>query len=190
MEASAMSYPASLEIDYIPKANRFTTFFRPILLFPIMIIMIMIRGVLVAPVVLMILFKKKYPRWWFEWNLNMTRFSYRINAYVYLLTHDYPNTDEEQSVHIEMEYPENGTLSRGLPLIKWLLAIPHFIVLAILMIAVGVLTIIAWFSVMIFDRYPKTFFNFVVGVLRWNLRVQAYTNLLITDKYPPFSLKS
>ena len=137
---------------------------------------------------LMILFRKKYPRWWFDWNLEVTRLSARITAYVLLLRDEYPSTDEEQAVHLEIAYPDaQEQLNRFMPLVKWLLAIPHYIVLAILWIIVFLLSILNWFIVLITGRYPRGMFNFVVGVERWSYRVIAYMWLLTTDRYPPFS---
>ena len=189
MAATISAYPAGFEIDYQPQANRLTTFFRLIITIPILIIQSLLGNILFVPVLLMLLFRKKYPRWWFEWNLNLSRFSFRISAYLLLLTHEYPSTDDEQSVHLQIEQPDASQLSRGLPLIKWFLAIPHIIVLYFLFIAVVVLTFISWFAILFTGRYPQSFFNFVIGVMRWMLRVQAYAILLTTDKYPPFSLQ-
>jgi Domain of unknown function (DUF4389) len=141
--------------------------------------------------VLMILFRAKYPKWWFDWNLAVTRFSYRVSTYILLLRDEYPSTDEEQAVHLELVYPDAQTeLGRGWPLVKWFLAIPHYIVLFFLAIAVFVVWIIAWFAVLFTGRYPRGLFDFTSGVLRWALRVEAYAFLLITDKYPPFSLEA
>jgi hypothetical protein len=146
-------------------------------------------GIIFLPLVLMILFRQKYPKWWFDWNLALARFSYRVIAYLFLLRDEYPSTDEEQSVHLELVYPDVKTqLMRGMPLIKWLLAVPHYIVFAFLAIAAGVCVVIAWFAILFTARYPKGLFDFVVGVTRWCLRIEAYTVLLVTDKYPPFSL--
>ena len=102
---------------------------------------------------------------------------------------EYPSTDEEQSVHLDIVYPDaKEDLNRWLPLVKWLLAIPHYFVLIILGIVSMVLIIIAWFAILFTSRYPKEMFDFVVGVERWSLRVTAYAFLLTTDKYPPFRL--
>lgn len=208
------AYPATLEIDYPDrKLNRLTSFFRIIVAIPIFIVLgsiggaavnsfgmesndawrscVVAGGILFIPLVLMILFRKKYPKWWFDWNLAFNRFSMRVSAYILLLRDEYPSTDEEQSVHVNMVYPDANTqLMRGMPLVKWFLAIPHYVVLFFLGIASLVCVIIAWFAILFTGRYPKGLFDFVVGVSRWSFRVQAYALLLITDKYPPFSLQS
>ena len=137
----------------------------------------------------MILFRQKYPRWWFDWNLNLVRFENRVFAYLALLRDEYPSTDEEQAVRVDFPYPDAKTdLNRWLPLVKWLLAIPHYIVLFFLAIAAFVVVIIAWFAILFTGRYPQGLFDFVVGVMRWGNRVQGYAFVLITDRYPPFSL--
>jgi len=202
-------YPATLTIDYPDRPlNRLTTFFRIFTVIPIAIILGLVAygipdlsmpsgltwewgagGILFLPVLLMILFRQKYPRWWFDWNLALTRFGNRVAAYASLLTDVYPSTDEEQSIHIEFPYPDVVTdLDRALPLVKWLLAIPHYIILFFLGIAAFVCVVIAWFAILFTGRYPRSLFDFVVGVFRWSLRVGAYAFLLITDRYPPFSL--
>ena len=137
----------------------------------------------------MLLFRKKYPRWWFDWNLALTKFSTRVCAYLALLRDEYPSTDEEQAVHLEITYPDAPKdLKRGMPLVKWFLAIPHYIVLFFLGIAAIVSVVIAWFAILFTGRYPRGLFDFVVGVFRWSLRVEVYAFLLITDRYPPFRL--
>ena len=147
-------------------------------------------GLLFGGPLLMILFRQKYPRWWFDWNRELLRFTQRVYAYLALQSDVYPSTDEQQYVHLEIDYPNVETdLSRGMPLIKWLLAIPHYIVLFFLYIAAVVCVIIAWFAILFTGRYPRSLFDFVVGVERWALRVIAYAFILVTDKYPPFSLE-
>jgi hypothetical protein len=204
----ATGYPVVLTVDYPErKLNRLTTFFRIFVAIPILIIFGLLLdnavqysgkegassaaglGLIVLPLVLMILFRKKYPKWWYDWNLNLAGFMYRVDAFIYLLTDVYPSTDEEQSVHLELSYPDATGLNRWLPLVKWFLAIPHMIVLACLGIAVLVVTIIAWFAILFTGNYPKGLFDFVVGVMRWGFRVMSYALLLVTDKYPPFSLE-
>jgi hypothetical protein len=146
-------------------------------------------GILVVPVVLMLLFRKKYPRWWYDWNLQLARFSNRIAVYIALMDDRYPSTDEQQAVHLNFPYPNaEHDLERGLPLIKWFLAIPHYIVLIFLDIGALVAAIIAWFAILFTGRYPRSLFDYIEGVIRWHNRVGAYAFLLITDRYPPFSL--
>jgi hypothetical protein len=199
-------FPALLEIDYPNRElNRLTTFFRLFMVIPIAIILTLVAGpvvhasgerysfasggILFLPTALMLLFRRKYPGWWFDWNLAFVRFNARVSAYVALLTDEYPSTDEEQSVHIEIPYPDaTYELNPWLPLVKWLLAIPHYIVLAFLAIAAAGCVIIAWFAILVTGRYPRPLFDFVVRVFRWWLRVTAYAFLLTTDRYPPFRL--
>ena len=199
------NYPATLTIDYPENANRITVLFRLFLIIPILIILVLLSyhgagsnqfpdesywvGILVIPTLLMIVFRQKYPKWWFDWNEQLIKFSFRIMSYVLLLQHEYPSTDEDQGIHIKINYPNVKTeLNRWMPLVKWLLVFPHLIVLFFLMIGVFTSTILAWVMILISGKYPKKMFNFVVGTLRWILKVQAYALLLITDKYPPFSL--
>lgn len=217
MNEPTASYPATLSIDYPDRPlNRLTSAFRIFTAIPIWIVLaaltgltysstspktihgivnhyqngvVATAGVLVLSVLLMLLFRQKYPRWWFDWNLMLTRFSTRVSSYVALLRDEYPSTDEEQAIHLNLTYPDaKKDLSRGLPLVKWFLAIPHLVVLAFLIIAAVVMVIVAWFAILFTGRYPKGIFDFVVGVQRWALRVSAYAFLLITDKYPPFAL--
>jgi hypothetical protein len=203
-----IDYPAKLSIDYPDrKLNRLSTFFRIFYAIPILIIVYLVVGAssgwregamnaslsaggfLIIPTILMLLFRRKYPRWWFDWNFNLTKFSYRVNSYLSLLSDVYPSTDEDQNVRVDISYPDTQTLNRWLPLVKWFLAIPHYIVLIFLGIAAFVIEIIAWFAILFTGRFPRDMFNFVVDVYRWNLRVLAYAILLVTDKYPPFSLR-
>jgi hypothetical protein len=206
------AYPATFDVDYPDrKLNRLTSFFRIFTVIPILIVLAVLvggysgwgdraqgwdwqlatAGFVCLPLVLMILFRKKYPKWWFDWNLALTRFSMRVSVYFALLRDEYPSTDEEQAVHVGMVYPDANTqLMRGMPLVKWFLAIPHWIVLFFLGIASWICVIIAWFAILFTGRYPRSLFDFVTGVYRWSFRVQAYALLLITDKYPPFSLSA
>jgi hypothetical protein len=137
----------------------------------------------------MILFRQKYPRWWFDWNLELQRFGNRVGVYFALMDDRYPSTDDHQSVRLDYVYPDaQRDLNRWLPLVKWFLAIPHIFVLIFLDLAAFVVVVIAWFAILFTGRYPEGMFNFVVGVMRWSLRVTAYAFLLVTDRYPPFSL--
>jgi hypothetical protein len=207
-------FPATLEIEYPDRQlDWLTSFLRPLAFIPIGIVLALVSGptslggpepdavnsgrvvllgsggVLVLPVALMLVFRRKYPRWWFAWNLELTRFTTRCLAYLALLRDEYPSTDEEQAVHLELRYPDaESELNRYLPLVKWLLAIPHYIVLGLLGLAAACCVIIAWFAILLTGRYPRGLFEFVTGVFRWWLRVSAYAFLLTTDQYPPFSL--
>ena len=146
-------------------------------------------GLLFLPPLLMILFREKYPRWWYEWNLELLRFTNRIGTYLALMNDRYPSTDERQWVQLDFPYPDaKRDLNRWLPLVKWLLAIPHYIVLSLLYLAVLIVVIVAWFAILFTGRYPRGIFEFVEGVIRWHNRVVGYALILVTDRYPPFSL--
>jgi len=200
-------YPLTFSVDYPDRPlNRLTTGLRFLWIIPIGVIAALlgsgtitphgtayswqwaVGGVLFFPVLLMILFRQKYPRWWYDWNLELSRFLARVSSYAYLLRDEYPSTDEEQAVHLDFAYPDARQLNRWLPLVKWFLAIPHWIVLYFLWIGAVVCIIIAWFAILFTGRYPRSLFDYVVGVNRWTLRVSAYALLLVTDRYPPFSL--
>jgi hypothetical protein len=205
-----VAYPATLHIDYQERSDRFSVLFRLVAAIPILIIMglmvagdgdwdaesadqvrvLGIAGILFLPTMLMLVFRRKYPRWWYDWNLEFTRFGNRIAAYLLLLRDEYPSTDEEQAVHIDVPYPDVATdLNRWLPLVKWFLALPHIVLLVFLWVAVVVCTVFAWLAILITGRYPRGLHHFVEGVMRWSLRVGAYAFLLTTDVYPPFSLR-
>lgn len=186
---SSQTYAARLDIDYPVKLNRLTTFFRPILIIPIAIILGLLSSGLACATLLMIVFRVRYPRWWFDFARELARLNMRVGAYAALLTDSYPSTTKDQAVHLDIDYPDaQKDLSRWLPLVKWLLAIPHFVILAVLWIFAFFAIIIAWFAILITGRYPKGIFDYVVGVFRWSVRVNAYMYLLVTDKYPPFGM--
>ena len=185
-------YPVQLDVDYPDgPLNRFSSFFRVIFIIPIAVLISLIGDLLFFPTLLMILFRQKYPRWWHDWNVALMNFTNRFTAYFFLLMDEYPSTDEEQAVHLVVPYPDVGTeLDRWLPLVKWILALPHYIVLAFLGIVALIVLIVAWIAILFTGRYPRGLFDFVVGVMRWSLRVQAYMLVLVTDKYPPFRLRA
>jgi hypothetical protein len=211
--AQEVTYPVKFEVDYQEQLDRLTTFFRIICSIPILIIIALltasdsgtfmhdanrwaassgggIESSLFVATALMILFRQVYPRWWFDFVLELNRFSARVGAYLFLLTDRYPSTTDKQAVHLDIGYPDaEKDLNHWLPLVKWFLAIPHYIVLAFLILAALVTSVIAWFAILFTGRYPKSLFDFAVGVGRWSLRVNAYAFLLTTDQYPPFSLK-
>jgi hypothetical protein len=207
------SHPVRFAVDYPDRdLNRLSVAFRVFAVIPIAIVAASIggysgqywdegasqtttiaiggSGLLFLPPLLMILFRQKYPRWWYDWNLELLRFSNRVGIYMALMDDRYPSTDEEQAVHLEAPYPDavNG-LNRWLPLVKWLLAIPHYIVLAFLWLGLLVAVIIAWFAILFTGRYPRGLFDYVEGVIRWHNRVVGYAFILVTDQYPPFQLR-
>jgi len=205
------SYPVTFSVDYPERQlNRVSTFFRIFAVIPIAIVAALLPGgeltssvgssggyggiaagaLIFVPIVLMLLVEKKYPRWWYDWNLELLRFVNRIGVYVALMDDAYPSTDERQAVHLDFPYPDAQQLSRGLPLVKWFLAIPHYIVLFFLYIGVFLSVIGAWFAILFTGRYPKGIFNFVEGTIRWHNRVVGYAFVLVTDDYPPFRLSA
>ena len=203
------SYPVQFNVDFPSRPlNRLSTAFRIIVAIPIIVLLSLLTGeafggnsdhstehslviggaAVFVPLVLMLVFRQKYPRWWFDWNLNLMRFSNRVTAYLALLDDRYPSTDEEQSVHLDFPYPDTRQMNRWLPLVKWFLAIPHYFLLFFLGIGAAVAVIVAWFAILFTGTYPRSLFDFVVGVLRWSNRVNGYAFTLVTDQYPPFSL--
>ena len=211
MAIESADYAARLEVDYPEELDRLTTFFRLIWVIPIAVIGALVSttgsvtivneagevvrqvggigGSLAVATALMIVFRRRYPRWWFNFARELARFESRIGAYLALLTDQYPSTVEEQAIHLEIDYPEvKRDLNRWLPLVKWFLAIPHYFVLGFLFLLTFFAVILAWFAILFTGRYPRGLFDFVVGVGRWGLRVEAYAFLLVTDQYPPFRL--
>jgi hypothetical protein len=213
------AYAARLEVDYPEKLNRLTSFLRLIWIIPIAIILSLISGAgetvtntivvnqagevvrttsqtagglvtgIAAATALMIIFRQRYPRWWFDFSREVTRLSYRVGAYLFLLTDQYPSTEEEQAIHLEVDYPDvRNELNRWMPIVKWLLAIPHYILLFFLGIGAVIASVCAWLVILLTGQYPRALFDYIVGVGRWALRVDAYAVLLVTDQYPPFSL--
>src|SRR6266566_1958342 len=203
------TYPVEYSVDYPERSlDRLTTAFRLIVAIPILIVLAVVSGgawsasnnggggrtaaaggLLFLGPLLLILFRQKYPRWWFNWNLELLRLSNRVAVYLALMDDRYPSTDEQQAVHLEIPYPDARLLNRWLPLVKWLLAIPHYIVLVFLDIGVLVAVVVAWFAILFTGRYPRGLFDFVEGVYRWYNRVIGYALILVTDRYPPFRLQ-
>ena len=202
-------YPVRFSVEYPDRQlDRLTTALRIFTVIPIAILLGSIGGgtwqwstgtrtvtvaaaggLLFVPPLLMILFRQKYPRWWFDWNLQLLRFANRVGVYLTLMDDRYPSTDEDQAVRLEIPYPDaREGLNRWLPLVKWFLAIPHYIVLFFLDIGVFVLAIIAWFAILFTGRYPRGIFDYIQGVGRWHNRVIGYAVILVTDRYPPFRL--
>ena len=204
------AYPVRFSVDYPDRElNRLTTGFRIFTVIPIAIVLGTIggysgtwgggtrattvavggTGLLFIPPLLMILFRQKYPRWWYDWNLELLRFVNRVGIYLALMDDRYPSTDVQQSVRLDFAHPDaQQELNRWLPLVKWFLAIPHYIVLAVLYLGALVVVIVAWFAIVFTGRYPRGIFDYVEGVIRWHNRVVGYAFVLVTDQYPPFRL--
>jgi hypothetical protein len=195
--SSGSEYPIQYSVEYPDRPlNRLTTALRIFTAIPILVVAMTISGssvgaggVLFLGSLLMILFRQKYPRWWFDWNRELLRFQLRVGVYLALMDDRYPSTDEAQSVRLDFEYPDAARdLNRWLPLVKWLLAIPHYIVLLFLYVGAIIAIVIAWFSILFTGRFPRGLFDYLVGVGRWHNRVVGYAFVLVTDRYPPFSL--
>jgi Domain of unknown function (DUF4389) len=206
------SYPVQFDVEYPDRdLSRLSTGFRIFAAIPILILISLLvgsgpahggwgqehtrtvaysaPGIVVLPIVLMLVFRQKYPRWWFDWNLELMRFANRVGVYLALMDDRYPSTDERQSVALDMPYPDaKNELNRWLPIVKWILAIPHYVVLFFLAIAAFFVVIFAWFAILFTGRYPRGLFDFVLGVSRWYNRVVGYAFVLVTDQYPPFRL--
>ncbi len=188
MQRPADDYPARLDIEYPQSLDRLSTLLRPLFAVPILFLLYFMPQPMFVPVLLMLLARRRYPRWWFDFNLEITRLWNRVNAYLLLMTDQYPSTDEEQSIKLELDYPDAEQLNRWLPLIKWLLALPHLVVLAVLGFVQMVGLLVAWLAIIFSGRYPRPLFSLMLDIERWVLRVNAYAFLLITDRYPPFRL--
>src|SRR3954471_19796305 len=206
---TATAHPLEFDVDYPDRPlNRLTTAFRLFMVIPIAILIGTIGGLLsiatdahaetvgasgggllVTPPMLMILIRRKYPRWWYDFNLELLRFQNRVGVYFALMDDRYPSTDERQGVRLEVPYPDASGLNRGLPLVKWLLAIPHYVVLLFLYVGAIFAIVAAWFAILFTGRFPRGIFDYLVGVGRWTNRVTAYAFMLVTDRYPPFQLR-
>lgn len=218
MTTETNPYPARLRVDFPDSLDRLSTGLRLVWALPVVLLVAIlsagsstatttmaegggevvsratesgggIAGALFLATSAMIVIRQKYPRWWFDFSLEFSRFSSRVGAYLGLLTDRYPSTTDQQSVHLELDYPNvDVELNRWMPLVKWLLAVPHYALLVVLVPAALLAIAGAWIAILFTGRYPAPLFEFVVGVGRWALRVQAYAFLLITDRYPPFRL--
>ncbi|MGA8746161.1 MAG: DUF4389 domain-containing protein [Solirubrobacterales bacterium] len=207
-------YPVALSIEYPDRPlNRLSTALRIFAAIPILILLELLQGanfgggvgggravfsgaeagagIVVLPTALMIIFRKKYPRWWFDWNRELLRFINRVGIYLALMDDRYPSTEDQQALHLDFSYPDVATdLNRGLPIVKWLLAIPHYLVLILLYLGAFFAVIGAWFAILFTGRYPRGIFGYLEGVFRWHNRVIGYAVTLVTDRYPPFRLSA
>ena len=191
MEANP-GYPATYDVAYPEKLSRLLIFVKWLLVIPhVVVLYLLLLALYVVNVIawFSILFTKRYPEGLFKFSVGVLRWNLNVNAYSGLMRDEYPpfSMDAGQyAVAFDVAYP--GELSRWLIFVKWLLAIPHFIVLLFLGLAALVVEIIAWFAILFTGQYPRGLFDFAVGVNRWSARVNAYV-LLFTDVYPPFSTK-
>jgi hypothetical protein len=206
------AHPVEFDVDYPDRRlDRISTLLRPVFAVPILVVLALLggpalaggddggelffigcaSGLIFVPPLLTIVFREKYPRWWFDFNLAFMRFDNRVMSYLLLLRDEVPSTDEEQSVHLEVSYPDvRADLNRWLPLVKWFLAIPHYLVLLVLDIGVVLAAAAAWVAILVIGRYPRRLFDYIVGVMRWHNRVVGYAFALVTDRYPPFRLSA
>ena len=212
MQPTTPTHPVEFDVDYPTRQlDRVSTFLRPVFAIPILVVLAALggpalgagrdggglfliglaSGLIVIPPLLTIVFREKYPRWWFDFNLAFLRFDNRVMSYLLLLRDEFPSTDEEQSVHLQVPYPDvRSDLNRWMPLVKWFLAIPHYIALLVLDIGVVLAAIAAWVAIVFTGRYPQRLFDFTVGVMRWHNRVVGYAFTFVTDRYPPFRLSA
>ena len=200
------AYPLTFDVAYPDRPlNRLTSALRLFMAIPILAVLTAIGGITVAsgdtktvvasgsallviPPLLMIVFRGRYPRWWYDFNVEMLRFQNRVGVYLALMDDRYPSTDERQSVRLDLPYPDATRLKRWPPLVKWLLAIPHYVVLFFLYVGAVLAIIAAWFAILVTGRFPRGIFDYLVGVGRWTNRVTAYAFIMLTDAYPPFRL--
>lgn len=192
--AAPQPYPVTLEVAYPEVASRGLILVRWLLAIPQFFVAQVLKNlaqVLAVLALFAILFTGQYPEPLYRLVVGATR--WQFNVYAYVLFHDrpYPPFAFESGIypHLQYDVPRQERYNRWLPLVKWLLAVPHYIALA----ALGVLAIFAWLftvvAVVATGRYPRGLFDFIVGVGRWGVRVNAYALMLQTDRYPPFSLR-
>jgi len=191
MGMAAPAYPVTFNVEYPERLSRWLIFVKWLLAIPHFLIL-GVFGYLVQLTTFIswfaILFTARYPRSLFGLAVMYFRWNARVTAYVALLRDEYPpfgGSSPEYPVRFDVEYPEK--LSRLLIFVKWLLAIPHILILGLLGILGIVVYVIGWFAILFTGRFPRSLFDFLVGIGRWSLRVNAYY-WLMRDEYPPFSL--
>jgi hypothetical protein len=196
MAAPAMppsGYPVRFDVAYPDKLSRLLIFVKWLLAIPHLLILYAlgaVAGICIFIAFFAILFTKKYPKGLFDFVVNIYRWQNNVSAYVLLLRDEYPPFTWEPGqypVTFEVDYPDS--LGRFAPLYKWLLAIPNLFVLYIVLIVAYFLVFIGWFAILFTGKLPRGIHDFVVGALRWNNRLNAYGFALLTDQYPPFSMK-
>ena len=183
------------------KRNRATTFFRPILIIPILIFVgtfsssnsgaTSISFTLAVPVLLALVFRNIYPSYIYGFNQSFLELQNRISLYALYLTDEFPSIEKSKYVTITLPEVRGGkALNRWLPLVKWLLAIPLYVVGVVYLAVTVIYTIIAWFNILFTGKYPKFAIDFVVGTVQFWNRVTGYAFILVTDEYPTFSVKA
>ena len=212
MQTLKPNRPIEFDVEFPDRQrDRLSTVLRPLMVIPVLVVLAALggpalggargggglffsglaSGLVVIPPLLTIVFREKYPRWWFDFNLAFLRFDNRVIGYLLLTCDEYPSTDDEQSVHLNVPYPDVASdLNRWMPLIKWFLAIPHYLALLVLDLGVVIATIAAWVAIVVTGRHPRRLFDYTVGVMRWHNRVVCYAFALATDDYPPFRLSA
>mmetsp|Transcript_12298 Transcript_12298/g.29571 ORF Transcript_12298/g.29571 Transcript_12298/m.29571 type:complete len:269 (-) Transcript_12298:213-1019(-) len=188
------SYPARLEVDYREDdVSRIEVLLRIFKIIPVLLFSAFVGSTLYLSTLIMVMFQLKYPRWWFDFRLEYKRYSTRIGTFVALMTDKYPSTTDEQIVHLDIDYPGQDvsqSMNRWGPLYKIILSVPHFFICFALKIGYLLALVVVWIYLLVAGgKYPKFIFDYIVSYWRWSLRYDAYTFLLVTDEYPPFSMK-
>ena len=200
-----MSNQIETQIDVtLTDRNRVTALFRLVLVVPIAIFVAsfapsiadsessdlnaLFTGFLALPVVLALVFRQVYPSYLLAFNEALLSLQTRVNAYVFLLTDEYPSIEENDVVSVTFPEVDAKALNRYLPLVKWLLAIPLYIVGIAYIVYGAFLTLFAWFSILFTGNFPEFCAEGIVGVIAYWNRVAGYALVLVTDEYPTFSL--
>ncbi len=192
VQASAEGYPLTYDVEYPEGLSRWLIFVKWLLAIPHIVILYLlgIASSLVTFIAFFaILFTKRYPQGLFDFVVNVNRWNANVTAYIFLLRDEYPPFSWDSGLYpvtYDMRYPEE--LSRWLIFVKWLLIIPHIVILTFLVIGMMLAMVAVWLAILFTARFPESLFRFVVGVNRWQLRMNAYTNFMC-DEYPPFSME-
>jgi len=196
-----MSNQIETQIDVtLTERNRVTALFRLILVVPMAIFVASFApawsnntdswsvGLLVFPVALTLVFRQVYPSYLLTFNEALLSLQTRVDAYVLLLTDEYPSIEENDVVSVTFPEVDAKALSRWLPLIKWFIAIPLYLLGVAYIIYAAFLTLFAWFSILFTGNFPEFCAEGIVGVIAYWNRVVGYALVLVTDEYPTFSL--
>ena len=185
------AHPVTFSVAYPESLSRWKIFVKFLLAIPHLVVLYALSlaaGITTLVAWFAILFTGKYPDGLFKFAVGVQRWNYNVNVYTLLLRDEYPPFSMDAGLYpvtYEVDYPDH--LSRLLIFVKFLLALPNAIVLLVVLLVACLASIVAWFAILFTGKYPRGIFDFVSGALRWNARLNAYTNLM-TDTYPPFSL--